>query len=187
MEEVFKDIKGYEGMYQVSNLGRVKSLIRKWVVKEKILKIVPHIRKNKYGVYYNDGYLQVGLTDKNKKGHSYSIHQLIARAFIQNPNHYKEINHINGIKSDNIVENIEWCTHSGNISHAVKNKLMKFNYGKDHHNSKYVLQYDLNGKLIAEYVSITEASKKTNILHSAISAVCHNKGKTSGGFIWKFK
>lgn len=116
VEEIWKDCKGYEGFYQVSNLGRVKSLerVRKnwtggvWVQPEAILK--PH--KN------HDGYLQLGLTTKHGTRKAERVHRLVAIAFIDNPDKLPEVNHKNGIRDDNRVENLEWVSHDDNIRYT---------------------------------------------------------------------
>lgn len=125
-KEVWKDIEGYEGRYQVSNLGRVKSLKRKVpngensfrIIKEKILKTSKK----------SNEYIKVNLSGK-----SYRVHRLVATAFIENPNNYDEINHINGDKRDNRVKNLEWCTREYNMSFNKKLNVMP--KGSEHKNS----------------------------------------------------
>lgn len=110
MKEIFKDVKGYEGFYEVSNLGRVRSTSYKGI---KILK--PAKTKN--------GYLNVVFCIKQKKVHKL-IHRLVAGAFIPNPNGLEQVNHKNGNKSDNSVNNLEWCTQEYNNYHAYNNNLL---------------------------------------------------------------
>jgi hypothetical protein len=116
MEEIWKDIIGYFGLYQISNLGNIKSLERyrynnlKYLQKEKHLSLI----KNVYG------YLQVNLC-KYGKIKIFKVHRLVACAFISNPENKPEINHKNGIKIDNRVENLEWCTRSENEIHSYEN------------------------------------------------------------------
>lgn len=117
MVETWRDIPGYEGLYQVSNLGRVKRLSRSMeesngntrYLKEKILK----------GGKFPNGYRYVCLR-KNNENKNMMVHRLVAISFIPNPKSYPVVNHINGIKTDNRVENLEWCTHSKNLKHAVE-------------------------------------------------------------------
>ena len=115
MQEIWKDIEGYEGLYQVSNLGKIKSIQylnrvnNKSYPRNKILKIIINEK----------GYLKVDLY-KLKKKKRFRIHRLVAQAFIPNPNNFPEINHINGNKQDNSINNLEWCTHSYNMKEAYK-------------------------------------------------------------------
>lgn len=111
MKEIWKDIEGYEGLYQISNFGRVKSLPKKngnSYQEERILK-----PKN------NQGYMQVNLY-KNKKCKSIVIHRMVAKAFIKNEYNKREVNHIDGNKANNRVDNLEWCTPSENQKHAYR-------------------------------------------------------------------
>lgn len=176
MQEIWKDIKGYEGLYQVSNLGRIKSLERKTFgnkygvhkLKEKILK------KGKCGKY------NIVVLRKDKKNKTLYIHRLVAKAFINNPKKYPEVNHKDGNTINNNVENLEWCDRSYNILHAYDNELIK--------KRKKVEQYDKDNNLLNIYESIMEASKKTNIDRSHISACCKGKKKykSAGGYIWRY-
>lgn len=133
-QEIWKDIIGYEGMYQVSNLGRIKSVPRKMLLRGKY----PYISKEyiMIGGYWN-GYHIIGLKKENlapKK--SFIAHRIVAQAFIPNPENKPHVNHINGIKSDNRVENLEWCTQSENIKHTYANKLMTGKSGENNYHSK---------------------------------------------------
>ena len=117
-KEIFKDIKGYEGLYQVSNYGRVKSLYRiqimptggKRIIEERILKTI----KNK------KGYIGVHLS-KNNKDKTVYIHRLVAQAFIPNPNNYPQVNHKDEDKTNNHVDNLEWCTAKYNSNYGHRN------------------------------------------------------------------
>lgn len=167
MQEIWKDIKGFEGLYQISNLGNVKSFYKGRT----------YIKKCTLG---SRGYLFVNLS-KNKKNKAFRVHRLVAKEFLPNPNNYLEVNHRNGNKLNNCVDNLEWCSRSYNVSHAWKNKLNK---GA----SKKVLQYDLHNNLIAEFISSSEASRVLHINGGNIRACCNHsyRHKTAGGYIWRY-
>ena len=116
MQEIWKDIKNYEGIYQVSNLGRVRSLTRK-------VKTFNGLRTTKGQLLKplktNRNYFRVDLK-QNQKNKYISIHRLVAEAFIPNPNNYPVINHIDGDTSNNKIDNLEWCTQSHNIKEAYR-------------------------------------------------------------------
>lgn len=193
MKEIWKDIKGYERLYQVSNLGRIKSLERKVIsynrgrtyertYPEKILKQA----KDK------DGYVQVNLS-KNGKGRTRKVHRLVAQAFISNFEEKPEVNHINGIRDDDRVDNLEWCTSSENNIHAYKVLKRGYKLPNKEQRKKYldkvskeIIQYEIKIVEKARYKSIREAERQTGILHTLISKCCNKKQETAGGYIWKF-
>lgn len=169
MKEEFKDIKGYEGLYQISNLGRVKSLNYRHTGREKILKL--KIDK--------DGYLLICLY-KNGKQKFFTIHRLVAEEFIPNPNNLPQVNHKNEIKDDNRMENLEWCTVKYNNIYNGRQKRIAEKI------SKSVLQIDkTTNEVIAEFPSTIEVQRQLGILH--ISECCKGKRNTAGGFKWQYK
>lgn len=129
MKEIWKDIKGYENLYQVSTLGNVRSFKN---YNGKGLVQVPHNLKPQYGRH---DYYTVHLT-KNKNYKNALIHRLVAETFIENPNKLPQVNHIDGNKYNNSVDNLEWCNCSYNIKHAYNLGLHKKYFGKDNPNSK---------------------------------------------------
>ena len=176
MEEIWKDIKGYEGKYKVSNLGNVKSLNYNRTCKERILK---------YGIN-TDGYLFVGLS-KNGIHKNFLIHRLTAQAFIENPDNLPQVNHIDEDKSNNCVENLEWCTAEYNNNYGTHNERIMFtrivNNGKTA--PKKIDQYSLDGKFIKTWNSGTELSK-CGFHQGSICQCCNGLRKTSKGYIWKY-
>lgn len=193
MKEIWKDIKEYEGLYQVSNLGKIKSLgrtIERIGVKgtkfyknypEKLLKQT----KNK------KGYLTVILS-KNNKNKIIRVHRIVAQTFLDLKKNGKEVNHKDGNKENNCISNLEWITHQENIIHAYKNRLKKGSmlgkFGKEHNSSMQILQIDKNtNKIIRTFYGCNEAERETNINRTSINKCCNKKRKTAGGYIWKYK
>lgn len=169
-EEIWKDIEGYEGLYQVSNLGRVKRMrfINKNTNIEKERIKSQKIRK--------DGYLEVALY-KNGKGKYIQVHRLVAKSFIPNPKKLPQVNHIDGIKTNNIVENLEWVSISDNAIHSsrvLRNNVRKIN------------QYDLKGRYLATYSSIIIAGEINNIRESSIANVLAGRRNKTFGYKWKY-
>lgn len=175
--EKWKDIAGYEGLYQISNMGRVKSLERfkpnGQIVPEKIK--TPSAKSNNY--------LALQLYKNNKPKNCY-IHRLVAEAFIPNPQNKETVNHINGDKHDNSVENLEWSTYTENNHHATQTGLNGTEHMRNKKGSMRILQYDENMNLIAEYPSMREAERQTGIDCASISLGVR-KGWKYGGFIWE--
>lgn len=186
MKEIWNDIKGYEGLYQVSNFGNIKSLYgwnagsKKYFKRNLIMK--PKIS--------NTGYYNIVL-HKNKLSKTYNVHRLVAETFIPNIENKETVNHKDGNKLNNCINNLEWATRSENQLHAYNiglqkpNKTMLNKKGKLNPLSKKVIQYDLNGNFIKEYSSYTEATQQTNINH--IGDCCNGKIKRAGKYIWKWK
>lgn len=176
MEEIWKDIEGYEGLYQVSNFGNVKRLEGKIYsyITNKYETRKEHMIKTRVG---NRKYKVVNLC-KNSKRECKTVHRLIAQAFLPNPNNFECVNHIDGNKLNNKIDNLEWCTTQQNIQHAYKNNLMT--------NNKKIDQYSLDNKFIKTFNSINEASKKIGVAQPNISMCAIGKKKTAGGYIWKY-
>lgn len=171
MKEIWKDITGYEGLYQISNNGNVKSLGNNKTKKEKILK--PSVD--------GDGYLFVKLC-KNRKLKYFKVHRLVAQAFISNPNNLPQVNHKNEIKDDNRLENLEWCDAKYNINYGTRTERVA------EKKSKQVLQIDKNtNEVIAEFPSTIEVQRQLGYNQSDISNCCRGKRNTAHSYKWKFK
>lgn len=171
-EEVWKDILGYEGHYQVSNKGRVKSLKQG---KERILKQIINKR----------GYLRICLI-KNGKKKIYMVHRLVAKSFLPNPNSLPQINHKDEDKTNNKVENLEWCDQKYNHNYGTINQRIseKMTNGKL---SKPVLQFTKDGKFVKEWKSTMDAKRNLGYASCHISSCCTGRYKSAYGFIWKYK
>lgn len=187
MKEFWKDIPGYEGLYKVSNHGRVMSV--KFGPKTNSVRLHETSKVLKPSIT-NVGYLKVQLY-KDSHSKIFYIHRLVASVFIPNPENKSQVNHIDCNKQNNRVDNLEWVTPSENQKHAIKNGLRASspNLGKKgslNPNSKAVYQCDLNGNIIHKWYGISEAARETGLSSSGISACLRRKNKTCKGFIWKY-
>lgn len=170
MQEIWKDILNYEGYYQISNYGNIKSFHN--YRKGSILK--PRLKK---------GYYQIGLRKEGKRKW-YAIHRLVAQAFIPNPNNLPQVNHKDENKLNNNVNNLEWCSVCYNNCYGSRLKRVSYSNKL----RKPVIKFDLNGNYIEKYLSITEAFRNSNVKSvSSISACCNGKTKKTKGYIYKFE
>lgn len=163
MSEIWKDVKGYEGLYQVSNKGNVKSFY-----KNRNLKPSKHSR----------GYLVVSLFENHNRK-QFFIHRLVAETFIDNVNHKEEVNHKDGNKTNNCVENLEWCTGSENRLHAYDTGLRNAPVFSP------VLMFSLDGTLLDKFPSICEASRRTGANEGNIYECCNGNRKSVGGYVFR--
>lgn len=164
--ETWQDINGFEGLYQVSNTGKVRSFVQN---RNHIISFAVSPK----------GYLYVRLF-KDKKRHVKKIHRLVAEAFIENPNSLESINHINEDKTDNRAENLEWCTVAYNNNYGSRNKKSALA------NSKPIIMLDLNGNVIKRFASAREAERQNYGSFQGISMCCRNILKTHNRHIWQF-
>lgn len=163
MKEIWKSIGDFPN-YEVSNLGNVRSIKRNIIMKSV-----------NCGGYCNLGLYNNGIYKR------FNIHRLVAQAFIPNPNDYPCVNHIDGNKQNNSVDNLEWCTYSHNSKHAFKNNLLK---SETLYKPKKLNQYDLNGNFIKQWNSQKEARSVYGKIHAS---ECHNGTlKSSKGYMWKY-
>ena len=191
--EIWKPVVGYEGLYECSNMGNVRSLNYRHTNTIKTLS--PSINK--------DGYIRVHLW-KNCKGKVLAVHRLVAEAFVPNPDNKPQIDHINTDKTNNTVwlnedgsvnyekTNLRWVTKKENINNPLTIKhLSKTKIGNENAKSIYraVLQYTKDGKLIKEWASMNSAARELKINRSGIYNCCNgrNRCKSYGGYVWRYK
>lgn len=173
-EERWLPVVGFEGLYEVSSLGRVKSLGNNRFKKEVIMNLHPNKKS---------GYLYVPLY-KNKKKYNKKVHRLVAIAFIPNPLNLPHINHKDENKQNNCVDNLEWCTHKYNVNYGTRNKKISEKNKNRLDCSKPVVCIETG----IIYPSISEASRKNNIKISTMSKCCLKRPhcKTAGGYHWQY-
>jgi hypothetical protein len=171
-EQIWKQLDGYESLYEISSIGSVKSFYKVRGRESSILRQYIDVK----------GYLVVTLL-KNKARKTVKVHRLVAESFIPNPENKPQVNHINGTKTDNRVENLEWATNSDNQKHAFKTGLQTRKSGSDHSWARRVGRYG-NGVLLKEYPSLLDAVKEgfnqSSISRSASTGIRHR------GFHWKY-
>ena len=170
MIEEWKDIPGFEGWYQASTCGRIKSISRKVNYKSTSSSLATkpeHLLSPKKA---KTGYLEVTLV-KNGEFHYCRVHRLIASTFLANPNHLPYVNHIDEDKTNNCISNLEWCTCKQNNDAYYTQRTIFY-------------QYDLKGNYIASYPSLTKAFLNTGIQSANISKVLRGERKHAGGYYW---
>lgn len=179
--EIWKDIQGYEGLYQISNYGRVRTVDRvsfqkhwqggesKYLHKGKIR--TPHMRKN--------GYFSINLV-KDRKQKTFNIHRLVALHFIPRVEGKEYVNHIDADKTNNHVSNLEWCTQKENIQYAYDNGT------KTPPHERKISQFDMDGNLLKVWKSETEIERVLGIYQANIYKVCKGLRKQAGGYKWQY-
>lgn len=165
--EIWKDIVGFEDLYKISNEGNILSLLT-----DKVL-----------SPYNNKGYLMVRLY-KNSKPSSLYVHRLVAQTFVENPNGYVEINHIDENKRNNHYSNLEWCSRVHNCNHGSRND--RIGTASSVNKLIPVVQLSKEGNIINTFNSINEAGEYLGKNPSHISSCCTGKRKTAFGFVWKY-
>ena len=158
MEEIWKPVVGYEGIYEVSNFGRVLSIRKNMIMK---------LHDNNTG----KGYKYIwGHKDGNRE--KLYVHIIVAQTFLPNPDNLPEVNHIDENPSNNRVDNLEWCTHKYNCCYS---------------NEKEILRFSKDGAFIDEWPSMLEIERTLKMPYQSVSACCRGVNKTCYGFIFKYK
>lgn len=185
INEIWKDMPEWCGYYQVSNLGKVRSLTRKTASR-------PANGKALKEFYSTNGYLMVCFS-KESKLKRFLIHRLVAICFLENKNNYPVVNHKNGNKLDNRADNLEWCTTSQNAMHAYKTGLRVIKeseikrlieWNKTDHGVK-ISQYTKGGEHLGDFISIAEAARQARVNYNALFSCVRGRSKTCGGFVFK--
>ncbi len=177
MNEIWKDCKHYEGLYEVSTLGRVRSLERYVANSDKSERLVPSRIISQHAG--SSGYLQVGLS-KNGKTKYELVHRLVALAFVDNPDNLPQVNHKDECKTNNEASNLEWCNRKYNMNYGT----VKQRIGAKH--KRRINQYDLNSNYIATYNSQQEAARQTGISNVSIFYCCSGRTNQAGGYKWQY-
>ena len=187
MEEIWKPIKGYEGLYEVSSFGNVRSLDRTiLVIRNGMQYYCPIKGKLLRPLVKRHGYLGVQLYGRG--GHKtrglkgFSVHRLVAETFIPNPNNLPEVNHIDEDKTNNRVDNLEWITHIENSNHGTRGKRIASQHFNKSGNP--IVQIDKEGKIIGKFVNAYAAERKTGISHRLIYNSLYRKNY-GGGYMWR--
>lgn len=181
--EIWKDVPLYEGFYQVSNKGNVRNLaVYSYKYKRVIKRKAPRMLMQDTT---HDGYKRVRLSLYGEKKH-FTVHRLVAEAFIPNPDKLPCVNHKDETTDNNTVENLEWCTWAYNGSYGKRGERISKRQINSPILSKAVFQYAKDGTFISAYPSQKEASRQTGVTADMIGRACRGKAKTAGGFIFKF-
>lgn len=183
MKEEWKQCKGFEPFYEVSNTGKVRS-IAVWSEKYKRIIQRPHAKERKQEET-KDGYMRVLLCYYGKHYHC-AVHRLVAQAFIQNPEELPCINHKDENTKNNYVENLEWCTWKYNSNYGTLPHRISVRQTNSPERSKAVCQIGMDGKVIKSYPSQKEAERQTGVSSDMIGRVCRGQAKTGGGYKWAF-
>lgn len=184
-EEIWKPVKGYEGLYEVSSHGNVRSLSKCYKCSKGGIHRIPGrmLKLNKN----SRGYFIVRLYN-NTHGKTYRVNRLVAIAFLPNPNGYKVVNHKDENKTNNTVENLEWCDHKYNVNFGTGVQRMKENHINHQSLSKRVAQFSLDGILIKVYPSAHEAERALNKKFAQVDiCLCCRGGRNSAyGYKWQY-
>lgn len=190
--EIWKPLVGFETLYEVSNHGNVKSLDRVTIVKYADGRVM---HKRYKGRSIKTPLLNVGYAHfrawLNGVGYQITVHRAVAQAFVKNEHNKPDVNHINGIKSDNLYSNLEWCTHQENMIHANKTGLRKpgnlDKIGSLSPNAKVVLQFTKSGEFVKRWLCAVDVKNELGFSAQNISTCALGKVKSASGFVWEYE
>ena len=172
MEEIWNNIEGYDGKYQVSNLGRVRNTQKNIIMTDR--------KRGK-------GYMAVTLTDYTGKHKDYYIHRLVANAFIPNPDKLSQVNHKDEDKTNNCAYNLEWCDCKYNINYGTRSTRSCSNRKYSKRKGTTIYQYTLDKEFVRSWESLNEIYNTLGIFRSCISKCCRGVYNQSHGFLWSCK
>lgn len=181
--EEWRPVVGYEGLYEVSDRGNVRSLDMRLKCKNNSFRIKKGVQLKPY--IDEDGYCRVGLHNI-EKSETKGVHRLVAEAFIPNPDNKPQVDHINGVRNDNRVENLRWFTlKENNSTDLAKSRKSKAAFERSD-NKKIVYQYTLDGEFVAKYNSTMEMERKNGFKRQSICRCCNKKQKTAYNYKWSY-
>lgn len=184
MNEEWRPVKGFEGIYEVSNLGRVRGIDRKIVLKTG--RVMPWKGRERKKVLDHRGYLRVMLSNGEKREHSRLVHRMVAEAFIPNPGNLPEVNHKDENKTNNRVDNLEWCTHRANSRYGSRGARIGAWHLQNSPRRTPINQLDMDGNYLQTFPSQGQAARQVNGSQGTIHMALSGRRKSAYGYRWEY-